>query len=149
MDSGIGEIFADALIEVASKSLNLTMNVLSMAADSELFDIVGAMNLNSKKSGMVLISANEADMRKICLYMTGSAENEVSIEDVWDALCEIVNMTAGNAKVRLHNSDYMYALTPPFVICGENISIITKKRSQVISRVVGNGDISLKMKILY
>ena len=112
-------------------------------------DFVGAMNLNSKKSGMLFISADERDMRVFCSYMIGVAVDDVTMEDITDVLCELVNMTAGNAKALLSDSDYMYSLSSPFALCGNDLSLIFKKRANVISKVLGNGDISIRLRIVY
>jgi len=39
----------------------------------------------------------------------------------------------------------------PFAIAinGENMSIITKPRMSVISKVLGNGEITIKLKVVY
>jgi CheY-specific phosphatase CheX len=60
-------------------------------------------------------------------------------------------MTAGSVKLRINDEDYIFGITPPFIISGENISISTKKRVRVISSILSDaaGDISVKLKIVY
>ena len=145
----IGKIFSDSLIEVMSKTTSFSLTARPEPRDGKMYDNVGAMTLNSRKSGAVFISADEADMRVVCSYMTGAAKDEVTPEDELDALCEIVNMTAGNAKVRIDDPEYKYSLTPPFVISGKSLSITTKKRSQVVSMILSCEEISFKLMILF
>ena len=144
----IGAIFTDALSEVISKTTSFSLDVLASEQDADLCEITGAMNLNGMKGAMIFISVNEADMRILCSYMIGVEKGEVTREDMLDALCEFVNMTAGNAKLRLYGTELAFALSSPFTICGDNMSIITKKRNPLISRTLGDGNISIKLKII-
>jgi len=145
----LGSIFADSLLEVISKISGFSLEVLSSERDAEFSGMVGVMALNSQKRGMIFISAGEYNMRVLCSFMTGVPKNEVTKDDIEDALCELVNMTAGNAKLRINDENYAFTLTPPFVINGENMSIITKKRVHVVSRILGDGEIFVKLKIVY
>ena len=145
----LGAIFSGALIEVVSKISSLSIAVLSKAQDAEFCEIVSVMSLNSGKGGMLFLSADESDLRVLCSYITGDRKDDVTADDMHDALCELLNMTAGNAKVRLQSTERMFKLSSPFVIGGSAMSIISKKRSTVISRHLGNGDISIKLKVVY
>jgi len=145
----LGAIFAESLAEVISKISGFSLGVLSSDHDPDFAGMVGVMNLNSKKRGMIFISSGEYNMRVLCSFMTGVPKNEVTKEDIHDALCELVNMTAGNAKLRISDEDYMFTLSSPFIIDGENMSIITKKRVHVVSNILGDGEIFIKLKIVY
>ena len=146
----LGSIFAEALVEVISKTSSFSLRASMAEQDADFYGITGVMSLNSKKSGMIFISVEEADMKAVCSYMIGVKEDELTREDILDALCELVNMTAGNAKARIYDADYMFALSSPFIITGSGMSIISKKRSTVISKTLsGDGDISIKLKVVY
>jgi len=142
-------IFIDALTEVISKMAGSSIDVLSTEVDSSFHELTGVMSLNGKNHGMFFISAEERVLQIICSYMTGIPLDEITRDDIEDALCELVNMTAGNAKLRTNNLEQTYTITSPFVINAENMFINTKKRINVISRVLGNRDISLKLKIMF
>jgi len=154
----IGFIFADALKEVISTTTGFSFEISSKCSSSESnsekhdfdFDeIIGLMSLNGKNHGMVFISAEETAMRIICSFMTGIPKNELTKNDIEDALCELVNMTAGNAKLRFNATEQSYSLSPPFLFRGENISVTTKKRVSVISKVLGNSEISIKLRVVF
>ena len=145
----LGPVFADVLTEVVSTMSGFSLNVLSSERDAGFDERIGMMNLNGEKSGMLFISAGEADMRILCSFIIGVPKDEVTKDDIDDALCELVNMTAGNAKLRLSGTDYTFNLSPPFIISGKNMSIVTKKRTSVVSRVLGDGEISVKLKVVY
>jgi len=149
----ISSIFADALKEVISTTTGFSFDISSQENDSGFNEITGLMSLNGKNHGMVFISADEAAMRVICSFMTGISKNEITRNDMEDGLCELVNMTAGSAKLRFnaaeHAAEHAYSLSPPFVLRGKNMSIITKKRVNGISMVLGNGEISIKLKVVF
>jgi len=145
----LGFIFVDALTEVISKMAGCVFNVLSSEDDNSFDENTAVMSLNGKNHGMLFITAKENAMRVICSCMTGIPQNEVTKDDIEDNLCELVNMTAGSAKVRTNNMEQTYMITPPFVINGNNISIKTKERINVISRTLGNGEISIKLKVIF
>jgi len=145
----LGAIFAGALAEVISTVSGISPGVLSSDRDADFDDIIGLMSLNGAKSGIVFISAGEADMRLLCSRMTGVPKEDVTKADMDDALGEIVNMTAGNAKLRFSDAEYMFTLSLPFVISGKGMSIGAKKNSHVITKRLGNGEITLKLKVVY
>lgn len=145
----LGSVFADVTAEVVSTISGISLDVLSSESDDDFDEMIGLMNLNGKKSGMLFISAKEADIRVLCSFMMGVPKDEVTKDDVHDALCELVNMTAGNAKLRLSGTDYIFNLSSPFVISGKDMSIITKKRTCVVSQTLGNDAISVKIKVVY
>jgi len=142
-------IFIDALKEIISKMAGFSIDILSSEADSSFDEITGVMSLNGENHGMLFISTKENAMRIICSFMTGIPRDEITKDDIEDALCELVNMTAGSAKVRTNNMEQMYTISPPFVIRGENMSIKTKKRIVIISKTLGNGEISVKLKVVF
>jgi len=145
----IGHLFSDSLIEVISTVTGLSLKVLAQDRDNDFEEITGLMNLSGKKNGTLFLSAKESAVRLICSRMLGIPYNDVTSDDAEDTLCELVNMNAGNVKLRLSDTDYEFFLSQPFAISGEKMTIITKDKTHVISRLVGNDEISIKMKIVY
>ena len=145
----LGFVFADALAEIVSTTSGFSLDVSSPEDSAGFYEMIGIMSLGGKNHGMLFISAEESAMRVLCSFMTGVSEDEVTKDDIDDALCELVNMTAGSAKLRFNNTEHMFTLSPPFVISGKNMSFTTKKRVFVISRVLGDGKISLKLKVVF
>ena len=138
--------FADALSEIIATVSGVSLDT---SADDNKFDgMVSMMGLNR---GVLFISAGEQSMRVLCSFMTGVGFDGIMREDMRDALCELVNMTAGNIKLRISDPDYMFALTPPFIIDGDNMSLITKKRVRAVSRKLSDvtGGVCVRLKIVY
>jgi CheY-specific phosphatase CheX len=142
-------IFSDVLTEIISTISGFSLEVLSQEEDKCFEDMVGVMSLNGENNITFFVSAKETDMRILCSYMTGIPQAEVTKNDTEDALCELVNMAGGSAKLRLGGSDYLYTLSPPFALRGQNMSIVAKNKTHVISRVLGNGEISVKLKLVH
>ena len=144
-------VFASSLTEVISTVAGITLRAQPPDHDDSFanYEMIGIMHLNGANRGMLFISASEASMRVLCAAILGLAQHEVKKDDMRDALCEIVNMTAGNAKLRLSNTDYTFSLSVPFLISGENMMIFTKKREPILSSVLSDDRVSLGMKMTY
>ena len=149
IDDKLELIFSDVLTEIISTISGFSFEVLSQEKDNSFEDMVGVMSLSGKTNIMFFVSAKETDMRILCSYITGIPQDEVTKSDAEDALCELVNMAAGSAKLRLSGSDYVYTLSSPFAVKGQNMSIAAKNKTRVISRVLGNDEISVKLKLVH
>ena len=145
----LGSIFSDALTEVISTISSFSVKLLSQEKDNDFEDITGIMSLNGEKIGTFFVSAKELDMRLLCSYMIGVHRAEVTKDDIEDIVCELVNMTAGSVRLRLAGTDYAFDLSQPYVVKGINMSIVTKKKTRLISRTIGNDEISVKLKVIY
>jgi len=144
----LGVIFSETLAEVIATVTSIYLHSVPSEEDAGFEEITGVMSLCSKKSGILFISAKEPDIRVLCSRMIGVPETDVTKEDIEDTLCEFVNMTAGNAKIRLSDPDYMFTLSPPFILEGKDMNIVTKSKTHVISIALGNGEISVKLKFI-
>ncbi|MCL2800656.1 MAG: chemotaxis protein CheX [Treponema sp.] len=142
-------IFADSLLEIIKKMTGFPLDILSYEDDSNFDEITGVMNLNGKNHGLLLISADENTIRIICSFMTGIKKEEITKNDIEDTLCELVNMTAGSAKLRLSKLDFVFNLTSPFLFKGQNMHITGNNRVHIVSVVLGNEEIKIKIKIVY
>ncbi|MCL2665149.1 MAG: chemotaxis protein CheX [Defluviitaleaceae bacterium] len=145
---GLGDILADALAEAIATVTGINLEHMPDCSQNFFGEIIGAMVLSSKKSGILFISANEKDIRVLCSNMIGASEDEITCGDTEDTLCEFVNMTAGSAKLRLSDPDYRFVLSSPFIIRGGGIEVSTKSRTQVISKTLGNGEINIRIKFI-
>ena len=142
-------VFTEALIEIISKTTGFSFEVMSEDRDCNFYEFVSMMNLNSKKGGIISLSAKESDIRTLCSFMIGVPPDKVIKDDMEDTLSEFVNMTAGNVKLRITDPDYMFAFSNPFIIRGSEMTINTKIRTNLISRELGNGEISIKLKVIF
>jgi len=145
----LNSIFSGVLLEIISTISGFTLDVISQETDYDFDEMTGVMSLNGDKSGVLFISVKRSVMRLLCSYMTGLSQDELTNDEINDALCELVNMTAGSAKLRLSGSDYVFNLSSPFILESLNMKAVIKKKSYIISAVLGNDDISMKLKVIY
>jgi len=149
IENKLGSIFSDVLMEIIATISGFSLNVLSEETDVDFEEMTGVMSLNGKKNGILFITAKETDMRQLCSYIIGVVQDEITKEDVEDSLCELVNMTAGSVKLRLSGSDYLFNLSSPFLLKGQSMNIKCKNKTRIISKTLGNGEISVKLKVVY
>ena len=142
-------VYSDALTEVVSTVAGIRLKVVSRESDKEFNDIIGVMILNGDESGILSVSANKPDARILCANIIGISPADVTEDDMDDTMCELVNMTAGNSKLRLSDSSYMFTLSQPFVIKGKDVSIVTKNITNVIASTLSDGEITVKIKAIY
>ena len=145
----LGYIFSDSLIEVISTFSGFFISVSSEDKDDSFDGITCVMSLNGKKNGAFFLSMSEPDVRVLCSSILGVPQAEIQNDDIEDSMCELVNMVAGSARLRLSETDFMFTITTPFIFKGENMTLFTKNKIHIISKKFGNGEISLKLKIIY
>ena len=142
-------VFSDVTIEIVSTIAGFSLAIASSEQDGSFHERVGCMQLSGKNSGTLFISANECDLRALCSAMTGAEADELEMDDMDDALCELVNMVAGNAKLRLGNTAYSFNLTTPFLLKGCDVSLTTKRRIPIIACTLTGEELSLKVKVIF
>jgi len=145
----VGQIFTDAMINVLSTSTGLDFTVTSEEADIALNDMVSFLSLYGENNGMLFISASEKVSLTLCAQMTGTKASEIIKSDVDDALCELTNMVAGNAKLRFNNAGTVYTLSPLFLVRGSSMTITSKKRVTLVSRTLVCDKMSIKLKVVF
>jgi len=147
IDDQIEQIFSNVLTEIISIVSGFYLEVQSQDRDNSFDDITAVMSLCGKENILIFISAKEKDIRILCSFITGIPQEEVTKADMEDTLCELVNMTAGSAKLRLGGAEF--TLSPPFSISGSDMSIAVKNKTQIVSKVLGNHEISVKLKVVH
>jgi len=147
--SKLETIFSDALINVVTTVSGFALEVIPRENSTDIDEIAGVMCLSSKKQGLLIVSAKENDARLLCSYMIGVFPEEVTADDIEDAMCEIANMTAGNAKLRLSDTDFAFTLSSPFALKGQNMALTVKSKTFLLSKKLCNDEISLNLKFVY
>jgi CheY-specific phosphatase CheX len=138
--------FTDAFLEVVLTSAGTSFQVLSSESDMSFAEITGVMNLNGDKQRILFISADTASVKTLFSRMTATPKDTITQDDIYDTLCELVNMTAGNAKLRL--GDERLILSAPFILRGENMMIIPKRKVRVLTWAIGDNDITFQLKVM-
>lgn len=101
-------------IEAVRKDLKLKQVNCSYGDASAVIGLMG-----EGLEGSVAISFGEELMSEIVAMMVGSSPDDLTLEEMYDGLGELVNMIAGNAKSALSSSEGMsLSLSLPTLISG-------------------------------
>jgi len=125
--------FLSSLVNTFSTMLNCEARRGEITlADSgkQHFPISGVIGLSGRAAGMVIINLSEEVALKAASAMLMVEITEVD-DDVLDAVGELANMVAGQAKAELEQYDLSVSL--PTVITGENHDVRFPSDAQPIS----------------
>jgi len=145
----LGLIYTESLSEVISTVTGIHLNDVTRNHDKVFDDITGVMYLHGIKSGMLCVTAKEEDVRIFCSRIVGVSPEEIPPDDLDDTMCELVNMTAGSAKLRISDTNYLFSLLQPFVIKGTLLSLVTKNITQVETGTLTDGEVTISFKVIY
>jgi len=99
----------------------LTRGTLSLKQNSTpLHEVCGLIGLAGKYHGMVVLSFGRETALQLAGKMLGNEVQELNAE-VADAVGELTNMVAGNAKSQL--GEFQMSIGLPTVICGKSHSL--------------------------
>lgn len=146
---GLNEIssaFFGSLKEVVYTTTGF--DIQQIAPHDSYADIAAILNFAGENSGFLLIDADVETLRLLSSYMTGCDAEEISEADMSDCLCEIANMTGGSAKAALAGNGFLFSLTMPFTITGENKRIIFKTHTTVLHTAFSDGQISMGIRVV-
>ncbi len=146
---GLGEIasaFFGALTHVVSTTAGFCLREAERPDGDG--DFAAILNFTGENSGFLLIDADIPTLLLLTSYMTGCDAQEITTLDMSDCLCEIANMTGGNAKAMLAKKGFGFALTTPFVITGENKQICFKKDTTVLRAAFADDQIRIGIRVV-
>lgn len=112
-------------------------------------EISGAMILLGSRNALLSVTIGKEDAAIIVSYMTGNSPEELSDEELYDGVAELVNMVAGRTKALLAGTGYHYSITPPLTIVGENHFIVFKKKAPQIQMEFSAAETKLQLKLTY
>jgi CheY-specific phosphatase CheX len=143
------DVYTDAFKEVIATLTGFELEEVPGGLENAFPGNCGMMRLGGDKYGILLISSDPKSLTVLCSYITGVPTGEITPEELDDTLGELVNLTAGGAKVRLNDTNYMLSIHTPITIRGDNISLSVKKRTQVLTSVLRNDEISVGLTLVY
>jgi chemotaxis protein CheX len=145
----LGRLYGTVVSEVIATISGFELQVLAKEWDVDFEEMTGVMHLNGKKNGIIFVSISESHMRLLCSYMIGVELDKVEDGDVEDGLCELVNIIAGSAKIRLSDTEFFFNLSMPYILKGQNMTINAKTKKHFVSRILGSGEITIRVKVVY
>ncbi len=129
--------FINPFISAVSKTFETMVNLkVNRSAPTlkenqrTLYPISGIIGLSGNIVGTVILTMSESLALKAASVMLMDELKEID-PDVLDAIGELTNMVAGNAKAQLE--EYKLSLSLPNVICGEGTEVRFPERSQPIT----------------
>ena len=115
-------------------SLIAERSYISNKNDDHEWEVSAIMAFTGEARGMIAISMKKEPALKIAETLTGTVHTEMDNE-VADAVGEIVNIIAGNAKKGLEET-FRLVISLPLIAMGENHKIIWPKESSRIISVI-------------
>ena len=140
LEDGITASIKEATFEVFS-----TMLMMDVKAEASFIkdeknvstDLISSLHFFGEKyMGKIAVFTSGTVACHIANAMLGTEEKAVN-DDVKDGMGEIVNMIAGGAKVRLHETLGDIHLLTPWVIAGRHLTISSSEHKD------GGGDLSI------
>ena len=84
--------------------------------------ILGSITFNGELNGCLAIRCNMICAKAIARNMLGMDENEeITHEDIYDALGEVTNMVMGSIKSKLQDSVGNFQVSIPTIVTGQEI----------------------------
>ncbi|MBC8351607.1 MAG: chemotaxis protein CheX [Planctomycetes bacterium] len=116
--------FVTSTVNVFSTMLDCALErdpLCTKASFAPLHEVSGIIGLSGKAAGTVVLSlCREVALQATAALLLGERPTEIDA-DVIDAVGELANMIAGNAKIHLEELSMSVSL--PSVICGKNHSL--------------------------
>lgn len=147
-----GNCFSDAVTEVINTAANLELHEIN--ADSICHGkytgiVSGVMLLTGERNAVLSLTISQYEAAALVSYMTGNLPEELGKEEICDGIAELVNMTAGRAKVKLKGTEYHFNITPPFSILGRDYSTVYKSGIPRIHKKFAAGDMVISLEVAY
>jgi len=142
---------AQAVFDVFEMMVGMQANHIMDESDDQLSegDITGVMIIQGDRKAMLYLTLKRNHAAEIVSYMTGMTVAEVTDEDLYDGVAELVNMIAGRAKALLAGTGDHYTITPPFTIVGNDHFIVYKKEVSKFSMKFSAGEAKLYLGLTY
>ncbi|MEF2146426.1 MAG: chemotaxis protein CheX [Desulfovibrionaceae bacterium] len=148
MDVALAKPFIKAAVDVLS-----TMAAITPVAGKPYVkknnvaqgDVTGLVGFTGEKNGSISITFTKGLAVTIVKNMLGEDVQDI-LEDVKDAVGEIVNMVSGQARAGLAQQGYVFQGSTPTVILGDNhtISHVTTETIMAIPFTAANGRFTIE-----
>jgi CheY-specific phosphatase CheX len=147
---GYEDTFLIGFQETINKMTGFTVNNVGIEKSLGIgFEISGAMVLSGHTSALLVISTTKVAAGIIVAYMTGADISDLTDEDLYNGVTELVNMTAGIAKANLANTTAGFKLSSPFAVVGSNIDLKIDSFVEKYEYFLSSNDVLVKMGVYY
>ncbi len=142
----IAEFFTESLSQVLRMMAGFEVTSIDCNQSDETSmkpSIMAAMILHGAKDTIVSLAMEHSTAAVIIAYMTGVLPEELSQQDLFDGIAELVNIMAGEVKTMLSNTPHHFLLTSPFSIGGQNLELIYKESLPQVCRRLMAGEMEI------
>lgn len=150
------KIYLEQSLCTAIKDVIETMTGLNVKETNENImdnickgEISGAMIIVGQNSTLMSITMSMELASTIICYMTGIDPSDLSNEEIYDGVAELINMIAGRTKALLVGTKYHFNITPPFTIIGKNHFILQKNINYKITQRYYIDDKEIYLEVYY
>ncbi len=113
-------------------------------------DVTGLIGINGHADGVISLSLDEKCILHIVSNMLGEEYSRIN-EEIIDAVGELTNMIAGQARAHLANEGLKFQASTPTVIVGKNhmLSHVNKEPILAIPFATPHGKLVVEISINY
>lgn len=111
--------------------------------------ITGAMMVLGERNALLTMTMSQEDAAMIVAVMTGVVPENITNEESYDGVAELVNMIAGRAKALLVGTSYHYRITPPITIVGDQHFIVFKKQAPRVTMYFNADATNIDLELTY
>jgi CheY-specific phosphatase CheX len=142
--------FIEGLCEAVGKMTGFCVNEVGRD-DLRLkcIDISGGMILSGERNALLVVGVSRKTASNLISYMVGMDAADLAEEELADGISELVNMTAGIAKIKMAECGTNFNLSSPFAVTGDNIRVTVKKHIKRYEYAIGCEDVILSIGIFY
>ncbi len=151
----VQESLDQALIDGASEVFE-TMMFMTVEPCNDLYDgmegqtFMGSITYKGPMEGVLTIACGEDCARQIAINMLGFEEGEeLSEDDVKDAIGEVANMVMGSVKAKLMDEVGDLQVSVPTVIMGTEMSSSLKEGAKRVERTIHVDDMVACLTLIY
>ena len=147
----IKQVFDTSLVEVLSKMAGFAVTAQDEEVNGQppAADISGAMMLCGQRHALMTLGMDRSTAEVLVAYMTGIMPEDLSEQDLFDGVAELVNLLAGRVKSQLAGTEYHYQLSPPFTLVGPGHYVVLKNHVPAISTLYTATSISIRLNVFY
>lgn len=112
---------------------------VGLETKQKLCGVTGMVGLTGTYSGLISIHCSYDFSKEITLHMLGMTDEEITEDDIHDALGEIANMLAGSIKMILTKGGMDVKLSVPTIISGTDYTFdVLSEENAVVVPFIAN-----------
>jgi chemotaxis protein CheX len=112
--------FVEGVTELLADMIGVTCETTEEQTTKSNSYLSGTITLSGASEGQVCLSLPRKSAYNLVSKMLNMDESEINDEILMDAVGEMANIVAGNAKTKLAATKYKFSISVPTIVMGEN-----------------------------